>query len=334
MEAQNSSDELDIGVLFSRIGRGIRNMWLTFIRFLAIVRRTPLENKSVFILVITGSAIIGVAYGVLQKKKYESSMILSSDYLNQRLMENAIKKLNALAGEPTKNGLAIALNLPDSLADHIIAFKAVPYVDEEDVVDIEILKEQLKTARGGKDDRIIDEVIERIELENRHAYEITVTALSASVIPNLQNSIVTFFRDNDYVRKRIELNKQNLENKKTKLSNDLAQLDSLKRAIYASYNLTKQQREGSNNVILADKTGSNPMDVFKQDLFIYEELQEVNKELFLRPDFEVVDGLTMFSEPSSAGVRKTLVISILIGIGMAYLIIGLWHLNKHLATIR
>jgi hypothetical protein len=331
----NSSDEIDLSQLFSKIGDFFRNIGLGIIRFFALLRRIPLENKPLFTIVILASVIIGYSYSQFIKKKfYESTMILSSDYLNKRLVDNTIDKLNLLAAEENKHGLARVLNISDSLAGNIVEFNAKPFVAEKDLIELEVLKEQLKNAQAdAKNGKVIEQVVKRIEIENRHAFEITVKTYNPTVIETLQTALVNFFKSNDYIKRRIEIaHKNNLE-KKIKLTHDLQKLDSLKFIIYDNYkNMAAQSKQGSNNVILSDKSVTNPIEIYNQDLNLYNQLQEINEQIYLQKDFEIVDGFTEFSEPSSASMRKIIAISILIGIGVAYLTVALSAFDRYLAS--
>jgi len=331
----NSSDEIDLSQLFNKIGDFFINIGLGIMRFFALLRRIPLENKPLFIVVILASIIVGFSYSNFIKKKFfESTMILSSDYLNKRLVDNTIDKLNLLAEEENKHGLAKVLNISNSLAYNIVKFDAKPFVAEKDLIELEVLKEQLKNAQAeSKNGKVIEQVINRIEIENRHAFEITVRTYNPTVIDTLQTALVNFFKNNEYIKKRIEINKSNLLEKKTKLTHDLQKLDSLKFIIYDNYkNMAAQSKQGSNNVILSDKSVTNPIEIYNQDLNLYNELQGINARIHLQSDFEVIDGFAEFSEPSSASLRKVLAISILIGIGVAYLTVALSAFDKYLAS--
>lgn len=332
MENQKNSDEIDLGQLFSKIGDFFKNIWLGTMRFLALIRRIPLENKLAFILIITASAIIGFSYSSLLKKNYyESTMILSSEYLNKRLVDNTIEKLNLLASEQSKKGLAQILNIPDTLAHNILGFTSKPFVEEKDLIELEVLKEQLKNAQANaKNEQVIAQVIKRIEIENRHAFEITIRTLNPTVIGILQTALVNFFKDNQYIKKRIEVTKSNLLGKKQKLEGDLSKLDSLKFALYSNFKSNAGQ-QGSTNVIMSER--STPVEIYKQDLEIYNQLEEINEDLYLQPDFEIVDGFTEFSEPASASLFKIIVISVLIGILLGYVLVALVSFNKYLASL-
>ncbi len=312
-------------------------MWMGLMRFLATLRRIPFENKISFTVIIVAS--IGIAFifsFFLKKNYYESNLILSSEYLNKRLAVSTVEKLSLLAQERSKKGLARALNLEDTLADNIISFEVKPFVEERDIVELEVLKEQLRnTGLNTKNQQAIDQVVQRIEIENRHAFEITVRTLNPSVIPNLQTAIVGYFRENPYIKRRIEINKANLLRRKEKLEGDVSKIDSLKSVIYQNFkSMAEQSRQGSNNVILSDKAVTDPVEIYNQGLLIYDQLQEVNRKLYLQPDFEVVDGFTEFSEPASASLLKTVFYAVLIGIVIAYIDVALRSFNSYLANLK
>lgn len=331
----SSSDEIDLGRLFTKLGEGFSAMGTGFVRFIAAVRRVPLDNKLSFTIVILGSLVFGYLFAKqLRQHYYESTMILSSDYLNKRLAESSIEKLTMLASERDKQGLARILNLHDTLADNILRFDVKPFVGENEIIELEVLKEQLRTAQASLNNKeVIDQILKRIEIENRHAFEITVRTLNPGVIPNLQDALVGYFSENPYIKKRVENYGKALSQRKLMLTSDLRKIDSLKKVIYANYQSMAERKEGSNNVILGDKPVSDPVQVYSQGLAFYNQLQEVEKAMVLRPDFEVVEGFTEFSEPASPSLMTILIYSFGIGVGFSYLGVALRHLNAYLSTV-
>ena len=331
----NQSDEIDLGQLFSKIGDFFINIGLGIMRFFALLRRIPIENKLLFIVVVVLTVGAGISYSSFRKKIYQTTMILSSNYLNKRLVDNTIEKLNLLAEEKDKTGLAKILNISDGVAKNIDKFAAKPFVEEKDLIELEVLKEQLKNAQAeSKNTKVIDQVIQRIEIENRHAFEITVKTFNPTIISNLQAALVNFIKNNEYVKKRIEITKSNLNEKKSKLFHDLQKLDSLKFIIYDNYkSMAAQSRQGSNNVILSDKAVTDPIQIYNQDLDLYNQLQSVNAQIYLQPDFEVVVGFTELNEPTSDGLSKTIIISMALGIIAAYLFVALKTFNNYLARL-
>lgn len=331
----SNSDEIDLGVLFSKIGNFFKNIGLGFLRFLALLRRIPLENKLSFIVLILAAIVIGISYSTFLKKKfYSTTMILNSEYLNKRIVNNTIEKLNLLANEDNKKGLANVLQISDSLAENIHNFEAKPFINESEIIELEVLKEQLKNAQTGDNKNVIENVIKRIEIENRHAFEITVSVYNPTVVRELETALVNYLKNNDYLKKRIEITKINLLARKQKLIGESQKLDSLKSVIYANYqSMAMQSRQGSNNVILSDKAVTNPIEIFNQDISLYNEIQTIDRLLYLENDFEVVDSFTEFSKPSSNGPLKISVYAVLAAIGLGYLLFGLMSFNKYLDTL-
>lgn len=332
-----ASDEIDLGVLFAKIGDFFKRIGFGIIQFIALLRNTPFQNKVLFgSLILMGGGLGFIYSNFLKKSFYESTMILSSEYLNMRIVESSIDKLNLLAAEVSPVGLARELKITDSLALNIVKIDVKPFVSETDLIELEVLKEQLKAAQvNAKNEKVIEQVIQRIEIENRHAFEFTVRTYNPTVVKPLQDALVNYFRSNDYIKKRIEINKTTLTERKNKLEQELPKLDSLKRVIYANYkNMAEQSRQGSNNVILSDKAVTNPIEIYNQDIELYEQMLYTQRQLFLQPDFEVIDGFTEFSEPTSASVPKIIVIAMAIGFALSYLVVGVRNFDRYLASIK
>ncbi len=330
------SDEIDLGALFSKIGEFFSNLGLGVLKGFATLRQIPLQNKALFIGLILLSVTVAALYskGIISKKYYESTMILNSQYLNTRILKGTIDKLNLLAEEKNKLGLAKTLRIPQALADSISSFKSKPFVSEEEVIDLEILTEKLKNLSDKKDVKLIDQVVGRLTVENRHSFEITVRVNSKKTIKQLEPALIRYFHNNDFIKKRIEIDSINLLAKKKKLEGESEKLDSLKKVIFQNYqSMAQQSRQGSNNVILSDKAVTNPIEIYNQDISLYNEIQIIDRTLYIKPEFEVVSGFTEFTEPASPGLLKSVVSSILIAIGLGYAIVALLSFNKYLASL-
>ncbi len=331
------SGDMDLGQFFSAIGKFFKNLFASILVGLARIRRVTIENKYAFILLIIGGGVVGVLYDkYVDKKFYESTMILNSDYLNKRIVDNAILKLNTLTAEPGRVGLKHDLQIDDSVAANIVKFEAQPFIEEDDVVDMQVLKEQLKNSKLQLEDpKIIDEVIEKLEVENRHAFEIKVNVYNPRHFKGLEHALVNYFRNNPYVAKRIEINAANQKAREAKLSAEIKRLDTLKFALYTNYkSMAEQNRQGSNNVVLNDKLMEKPMDIYDQTMAYYDDLEDLKKDIYLKPDFEVVDGFAEVNVPASASSFTIILNGILIAVGIGYLIIGLIGIDKHLGGLK
>jgi len=329
----NSSDEIDITQIFRSIGSGFVRIGNSIIRGIAGLRRLFLSNLVYFSIIMAGSLIISMVYSqFLERKYYNSSMIISCEYLNIRIVDNTIDKLNLLCDEQDREGLSELLQIDLTMAKNIVEFKAEPFVSENDIVETEVLKEQLTNVVEEKKE-MVAKILEKIDIENKHSFLINVKVYNPDIVKQLDSAIVKYFKSNEYIKKRIESNEASLISKKNKLIRESVKLDSLKTILYVNFaNMAKQSREGSNNVILSDKYLTDPLSVFKEDITFNDDIRDIDRALYLKSDFEVIDGLTTFKEPDNIGIIKLIGLTILISIVIGYLLLGLWKFNQFLAT--
>lgn len=328
----SSGDEIDLAQFFKWIGRGFSNLGQAIIGGIAALRNTFYQNRVFFLGIIILGLILGALYSeVLKKDYYKSSMVLSCDYLNTQILQNTIDKFNLLSRERGSEGIQELLQVDKSTAKNIQKFEFKPFVSEDDVVEMEVLREQLNNVTGEKRE-LVERVINRLEIENKNAYEISVFVYDPGSVKALETALVQYFRNNSYVKGRIESNRKRLESRKLKLQSELRKLDSLKAALFRNYQSLAQKSRGSNNVVVGGEEGlTNPLAVFTTDLELHDELLDVQKQLDLTPDFEVVDGFTSFKEPESASLADILATSLLLSILVGYLILGAYRFDKMLA---
>ncbi len=329
------SDEIDLTQLFRWIGKGFTNFGQGILNGLASLRLLFFKNKVFFSVVIVSGLVLGVLFSeFLQKKHYASTMIISCDYLNSRILTNSMDKLNLLCLEKEKEGLANEIKIDINTAKNILSFQSKAFVSEKDLVEIEVLKEQLNNVALDKKD-LVNKVIDKIEIENKNAFLIEVKVLDPEIIKNLEQALVNYIKDNSFIQNRLLAHEQTLLERKAKLDRESRKLDSLKAVLFENFSSMAKEnnRPGSNNVILSDKYLTNPLDVFKQDLEIHSELQKINFELSVKPYFEVVDGLTSFKEPDNASLPKIIAISFLTSWILGYLILGLFKFDRYLSAL-
>jgi hypothetical protein len=326
---QNNSDEIDLAQFFRWIGRGFANTGRSMIYGLAVLRQQFFSNRVFFLGIIVLGLILGVFYSEwLRKDYYKSSMVLSCDYLSTQILNNTVQKLNLLASEKGNDGIQRLLNVDETTAANIQKFEFKPFVSEEAVVEMEVLREQLNNVTDDKKE-LVEKIIDRLKIQNENTFEINVYVYDPDIVKPLEKALVDFFNSNSYIKRRIEINKISLQNRKAKLEKELRKLDSLKNVILQNYQSLEKNR-GSNNVVVAGEE-TNPIDIFTKDLELHDELQEVNEQLYLSPDFELVDGFTSFKEPEGAGLTKILVVALFLSILVGYLILGVYKFDRMLA---
>lgn len=329
---QYRDDEIDLRKLFQAIGNFFVNIGRGIVRMILAIRRATFRYKVLLLVAIVVGLAVGFAVNKLFEPFYRTSLLLKSEYLNAKLVDNSLAKLNLLCQEKDRNGLAKVLNIELAVAENIVEFEFTPFIAEEDVVEVELLKQKLEDLKIDKKD--IDKVIEQIEIENRNTYQVSVLVNDTEIILNLQDALVGYFKNNPYTANRIKANRETQEQLIAKLTNDVAQLDSLKEA----YNLNLKSQankstEASSNLILGESGVLDPTRAYSQGVDLFKQLQEAKTDYELGSDFELVDGFTTFSKPDSPSLVKSMAMFIGVFLGLAYGLILLIEINKYLNRI-
>jgi hypothetical protein len=326
-------DEIDLRKLFQAIGNFFVNIGRSIIRLILAVRRATLRYKVLLITAVIIGGLAGLTANKVFDPYYNTQLVLRSGYLNTQLVQNSIDKLNLLCEEETKEGLALTLGIPLEVAENIHEFSFEPFVAENDIVEIELLKQRLEELKIENTD--IDKVIQQIDIKNRNSFVISVQVYDTEIIANLQDALLDYFKNNPYIANRIRTNKARLEQLIVKLTQEVAMLDSLKNAY--NFNLKAQgERKGpeaSNSFFLGESGAVNPVSVYSQGVSLFQQLQSAKVSLELGSDFELVDGFTTFSKPDSPGLLKSIVLMAGIFLGLAYLLIILIEINRYLNRV-
>jgi hypothetical protein len=170
-----NTDEIDLSQFFTWIGSGFSRMGNGLLYFLATLRNLFFANILFFAGIILMGLGLGVIYSALLKKEfYKSTMVLSCDYLNPQILENTIDKLNQLANEQGREGLAEVLGIDVATATNIQEFEFESFISEDDAVEMATLREQLNNLTSDKKD-LVEKVMKKLEIENKNSYKISVS---------------------------------------------------------------------------------------------------------------------------------------------------------------
>ena len=225
---QYHDDEIDLRKLFQAIGRFFGNIGREFINILIRIKRATVNYRILLIVAIVLGVASGIAYNKFGKPVYQTSMLLSSEYFNAKLIGNSIDKLNLLCEEPERLGLAKVLGVDNEIALNIVKFEFEPFVTEQDLVEIEVLQQKLEELKVADQD--INRVVQQIEIQNKNSFYISVRVYDINIIGDFQNALVGYFHNNPYIKNRVKVKKSNQEQLIAKLEGDIATLDSLKKS--------------------------------------------------------------------------------------------------------
>ena len=326
-----NSDEIDLRELLRILSKFIQDILNSFINVITRIRATTLKYKTHFVFITTMFLVVSVVYySLLSNDVFGSSMLIRSPYFNTQLLNNTIEKLDALAKEKDKSTLAKSLNIDLEVAESILGFECETFVTEDEKVEVEILKEKLNNLKLEED--IINSITAKIELRNPNTFKITVLTEENAYMSTLDSALFNYFSLNPFIKKRIEINRETLMKKRSKLEKEQVKIDSLKSTIFNVYaSLSKNtMSQGSDNVILAGQEITDPLRVFNQDIDFNDQILNIDRSLYLQNEIEIIEGFTPFNKPVSIGLVRLIAYTILLALGFTYLLIILIELNKFL----
>ncbi|WP_017730049.1 hypothetical protein [Nafulsella turpanensis] len=326
---QPSSDEIDlrevfkaIGNFFSRIGRGI-------IHAVLAVKRA---SRAYRILILTSVVIfigLGLYWHSTGKEYFSSSMVIESEYYDRDLMDGAIGELHALAEQEAYGSLARNLDISQEEAENIRGLKVETILSQDDQMLADALFKSIEASEIPMEELL---VLREELLEENYKYRITVEVFSNDLLQNVENGLLHYLENNDYVERRTEIEVANLEALRGKLREERQKLDGLKTLLAESFQqMNENGRRGSNNVILGAAEGAtDPLNVYREDIKMYNEELEINKKLALIENVEVIKSFTAFKQPANLSLIKVILLSGLVGLAAAYILVILLEINNAL----
>lgn len=236
------------------------------------------RNHLLFILL---SCLLGVVLGVVTFKalpnKFESQMVILSDLLTKTYGDRINKSLNGLLKEKNYAELGRKLGLP---ADKV---SSIASINMECLPDVK--------------------APQRTDIEKDETYFIvTIDVEDLSSLPELQEGMLYFFRNNDLVkiaaRQREELSRAVI----SKTDRELRSIDSLKRLLF-------QRGSFKSESLMFD-----PAQLFVASVDLTKRRWEAQRDLELASSIHLVEGFTAFQKPKDPNLVMLMVIGFTLGL--------------------
>lgn len=250
-------------------------------------------TKTIILSVLLG-AILGLSYFFNSSITYKSSMVLSSEVLVLANVKALLGPVELLIMEGNISVLAARLGVDKETAAKIksIAVKSI-FEKESD------------------------------NKEPVNYFEVTATVTDNDILPQLQEGIVNFLQNNEFVQKRVTLKEEGLKTLIARINKEIAQIDSVKQKIGQSVPLSAT----SSNVVLME-----PSNLYEQALKMVEKQQEYTAKLALIDSFQVVQGFTPYAKPSSPSWIICLVTGLAGGLIIGFAILFFREMDRYVRS--
>ncbi len=332
-------EEVDLGNLFTVIGRGISNFFKAIIQFFTslfhyfILLLLFFKNHALKLgLAILIGAIVGFVLDLKNQKSYVSNLIVETNFDSGAQLYKQIDYLNNLVHKEDTVSLSKTLNISETEAAKFKNFKISPYqpkINLYKAYDTYMQKTDTIYTRGFT----VDDFKKRMDQSDYRFHYIEVQSFSNNIFKDITPAIITLV-ENEYYKnlKNIRINELNF--KLNILQKNLEQIDSL-RNIYKEVALKEADKISSNSTIEIAKSDSkkneNDIKLFATTNTILEDISLTNKDLIRNSSI-----INIISDFDRIGVvdtkishKKSFQFALLFG-GLMLLWILLGQLNKYL----
>jgi uncharacterized protein involved in exopolysaccharide biosynthesis len=253
-----------------------------FLRGINLIRANIVLITTVVLL----GGILGLARYYTARKIFENKMVVSSDILTEPYGKILIDKLNRYLGEGNREFVARDLKVSENTV------KGVSQMKIEELSQVDESKEN---------DRFI----------------ISVETYDQSILPELQQGIVHYLENNQYVKVRVDQNKTYLNQVVAKIDEEIKDLEAFKTTLYKG-----DFFQGSRAVMF------DPTVVNSKIIELTKEKLTAENSFELANSVHVIEGLTPFNKPTKPRLSISLGTGLLTGIFFVVLILAIKSIKK------
>jgi|688.fasta_scaffold438055_1 uncharacterized protein involved in exopolysaccharide biosynthesis len=264
---------------------------IDLIELLAKVTLGIKNNFRSLVLAFVIGSLLGLAFYQFVPKVYESNMIIQSDILTESYGERIAESMDLLIREQNFEILGSRMGISLEKAASINKIK------------IESVKQKQTNTT---------------EKEN-NTFIITVRTTDNTLLPDLQNGLINYLRNNEFVKVRVRQRQDYYKAMIEKVGQEISSLDSLKKRLFTG----KPIYSNSAEMMLVDPTN------------IYSKIIELNKEqinykngLELVNSIQLVEGFTIYKKPVSPKLSISLTAGASIGVFFVLTLIAIKGLRK------
>ena len=240
-----------------------------FLKILSAVR----TNFLLIVLSFIVGTALGLAYYYSSNKVYESKMVISSSILTSSFSEELIDKINRHRSESNTHIIKELLNCSDTTA------KSLVFLDIEKLSQVDDLKEADK-------------------------FIVTAQVLNGDVLHDLQQGLIFYLENNEYVKVRVAQNKKYLQQMISKVDAELKDMEEFKEKLTSG---TFFERARGNVMFDPTTVNSKILDLTKERI-------NLQNSLDLSNSVQVIEGFTQFERPSSPRLFVSLISGSFVGL--------------------
>jgi hypothetical protein len=254
-----------------------------FLNLLITIRK----NFWLIVLFFILGTAVGFAYYASAKKVYQSNMVISSGILTSSYSKALIENINRHRREQNFNVIKNLLRVSDSTARNLA------FLEIEKLSQVDDLKEADK-------------------------FMITAEVFDQNILRELQQGLVYYLENNEYVKIRVEQSKKYLDEMLAKVDDEIKDMESMKAKI-----INGSFFESAKGNVMFDPTTVNSkiLDLTEKKLTLQNNRELVNS-------VQVIEGFSQFDRPARPSLSVSLVSGSVIGLFFVSCLIAFKSVRK------
>jgi len=335
---QNNDEEVDLGSLFTVIGKGFKNFFNfignifkgIFHRLILILLFLKLHILKFSVAVLIGG-IVGFFLESNKETKFSSNLIVKPNFESTQLLYENINYYNDLVKQQNTKHLASIFKIDTSKAAALRKFEITPLMNSNDIInayDNFILEVDTLTVKSYDFDNFESSFTDFDYL----VHNIEVQATVSNIFSELEITIINSIEKNTFFNKIKNLTKENLNTKDSILKANFIEVDSLRSVYMRAILEGAKNNSNGTNIDLGSKSNiTKENDLFEIDRKIIYDLSQTYEDIATKSD--VINIISNFKPEGSEikGITKNLIfIMAVLGFLLTLFIILLFDLNKYL----
>lgn len=254
-----------------------------FLKLIITIR----QNFWLIVLFFVLGSAIGFAYYASARKVYKSALVISSDILTNSYSKALVANINRHRREQDFEAIQKLLRVSDKVARGVI------FLDVDKLEEVNDLKEAEK-------------------------FTITGEVADHRILPELQQGLVYYLENNDYVKVRVEQRKKYLDQMIAKVDQEIKDMEEFKKRI-----MNGSFFEAVKGDVMFDPTSVNSkiLELTKEKLTLMNTRELANS-------VQVIEGFAQFEEPSSPKLAVALASGSTIGLFFVAILLAIKSVRK------
>jgi len=280
-------DDIDIGTLFSLIGKGFNSIFVFIINlfktlyhwiilFILFIRSNFLKMA---LMAVIGGLLGGIYQYAIKEKQYESSMTVEPNFGSAIQLYKNIDYYLSLIKQDDFERLAASLEISEDEAKSISWIEVEPYSNENQVL---ISYKNFIKELDSSTIKLVNyrTFSKELPIESFKYHVVRIVSKDKYIFEKLELPIINSIIANSYYDKVKTTAHSNLVTLKSALENSMVELDSL-RILYKKVLLAESKKEnaGTNIFMSQNKSNTKEVEIFDKYMSMNEQLIEVNRQL-------------------------------------------------------